>query len=200
LRSALTWIDVIVAAMLIVCGTAAWKYADPAVRHALLDHPPEKDGYLRAEDVRTRELKVESAKAELTAVHTKAIEQGFVGEAAAAPFRGRIPSLERALIAAEKEAFEARRAALERFEADDFRFQVKHRSITLLVAIALAIVTFIALRILATLTAGEQLNVHWGDAARIASCVLAPIFGFETAGALGAVIGGAMALLLLVRL
>jgi hypothetical protein len=185
--------------MLVVCGTATWKYADAAT-DAWLERAPDKDEFLLSEDVRDRELKVEGATAELTVTRAKMIEQGFVSDAAAAPYRARIAPLERTLTAAEKDAFEGRRAAVDRYQAAALRFNARHRAVTLLFAIGLAMVAFLLLRVLGALAAGGvRLNAHWGLAAGVACCVLAPIYGFEAAGPLGAVVGAMMVLLLLVR-
>jgi len=199
-RNGLTWFDVIIAAMLVVIGRAAWDYASIAVARTRFDRAPTSDEFLLSEDVRSRELKVEDLKAGLATTRTKAIEEEFIGEAAAAPYRDRVSRLEREVMSAEKAAFEARRGAMDRFEAANFRASLSRRLVTLPIAIGFAAVALVALRTLAVVTGSPaHLKVHWGLAARIAACVVAPMYGFETAGAVGAVFGAAAALLLLVR-
>jgi hypothetical protein len=195
--TALTWLDVIVTIMLVFAGSATWHMADHIVTSAWLTHAPNKDAFLLSDDVKGRELKVESLKAELTATRTKAVEQAFVDKDAAAPYRERVSHLEREVVLAEREALDARQAAVDRFEDVDLGFTVRRRLATFPVAIGLAVVAFFLLRALASGIGG--LEIHWGFAARIAACVVVPLYGFEVAGALGAVLGAATALLILVR-
>ena len=95
------------------------------------------------------------------------------------------------------EVLDARQAALDRFEDVDLGFTVRRRLATFPMAIALTVVAFFLLRALASGIDG--LKIHWGLAARIAACGLVPLYGFEVGGALGAVVGAATALLIVVR-
>ncbi len=194
---AVTWIDLIVATLLVVCGTAVWKQAEATVSYALQDRYPEKDEFLLSDHLRSRELRLKTAQSELDATRAKWIEQRLVGGALTAQYGGRVPDLERALMSAEKEAFEARRKALKQFTAADFRFNLRKRSITLVAGMAGTVAGFLLVWAAGSVAARIfGLSPNWRTAAVVASCVLAPVYGFETAGPLGAV-GGAVAALLL---
>ena len=193
----LTWLDVIITTMMVVAGSTTWHIADRIVISTWLTQAPNKDVFLLSDAVRGPELKVENLKAELTATRTKAAEQALVGQDAAAPYRARVSHLEREVVLAEREVLDARQAALDRFEDVDLGFTVRRRLATFPVAIALAIVAFFLLRALAS--GIGDLKIHWGLAARIAAFGLVSLYGFEAAGALGAVAGAATALLIVVR-
>jgi len=195
--TALTLADVIIAAMLFVAGSATWHIADSVVTSTWLPHIPNKEEFLLSDAVRGRELKVENLKAELSATRTKAVEEGFVDKTAAAPYRDRVSHLEREVVLAEREILDARQAAQDRFEDVDLAFTVRRRLAAFPVAIGLAVVAFLGLRAVATGIGG--LTIQWGLVTRIAACGVVLVYGFEAGGALGAVLGAATALLILVR-
>jgi hypothetical protein len=193
------WLDLIIAALLIICGTGMWSATEKAVSYALHDNAPDKREFLARENVRTFELKLKNAQDELDADRKKWIEQRLAGTRPD-ELGSEITSLEISQLAAEKKVREARRQATREFERQDLLFLIKKRFVTLLIGVAVAAVSFLLIWGIGSVTARWlQLKPNWPVAMSVAAIALAPIFGYQTAGAAGAATAAAIAVLMVFR-
>jgi hypothetical protein len=195
---AITWLDLIIAALLIVCGIGIWSATENAVSYALRDNAPNKQEFLARESVRTTELKLKNAQEELDATRKKWIEQRLAG---VTPDRlgPQIHGLETAQLMAENKVALARRQSTREFEQQALLFLVKKRLLTLLMGVIAAALGFLVVQVIGSIAARSlQLTPKWRAAMSVASVVLAPLFGYQTAGLAGAAAAGIAVSIILV--
>jgi hypothetical protein len=196
---AITWLDLIVAALLILCGIGTWAAAETAVSYTLHDEAPNEHDFLARESVRMQELKLKSAQEELDATRKKWIEQSLSGTMPD-QLSPKIRILETSQLAAEKKVADARRQATHDFEQRNLLFLIKKRSVTFLLGGVAAAASFLIIWIIGSIIAGPlQLKPKWPAAMSVASVVLAPMFGYQTAGVGGAAVIAAVAIVLVSR-
>ncbi len=182
-KLALSWLDLILAGLLIVSGAGAWGAADSVVA-SLMDEPDLQE-FLAGREVRTVELQLKTAQSELDATRNKWIEHRLAGTPN--QLEPTLPALEAKQLALEKALADVRRQVTRDFERQARWFRLKKRVFTLALGVVAAAIALLAVRIAGSFAA-TRLNVqpNWGAALPLAESVLALLFGYETGGIPGA--------------
>jgi hypothetical protein len=195
-RIAVAWVDLIIAALVTVCGAGLWAATEDVVTFVLRDDAPDKQEFLARNSVRVAELRLRTVQEELDAARKKWIEQRLGGVTPDLLGPG-IPKLEKAQIVAERSVADARREALRDFEREDLKFTYSKRALAVLFGILAAIVGALAIYGVGSSVAKSLgLRPAWRAAMALASLILAPIFGYGAAGGAGAAVALILVLLI----
>jgi hypothetical protein len=143
--------------------------------------------------VRAREFAAKRLQAELDATRTKWVAQNLSMAPPVALLEKQMETLERDAVSAEESAIEARRHAGKEYTAASFWFTTWKRLLVLMLALTGTVAAFAIVYAAGKFTARRiQVAPNWAAAMSIASCTLAAVFGFQTAGPVAAV-GAALA-------
>jgi hypothetical protein len=147
--------------------------------------------------LRAREFAAKRLQAELDATRTKWVAQILAQNLSSAPpteiLEKQMDALERRAVNAEESAIDARRRAGKEYTAASFWFTTWKRLLVLVLALTGTVAAFAIVYAAGKVTARKiQVAPNWTTAMWIAACILAAVFGFQTAGPVAAV-GAALA-------